>query len=113
MTATASVTISGNLLGRHVDRDGVVRGEIIQVTGESRPAGPAENAFVYVDKSEASGPRARYLSWVNLYDIEHAGRQQPGAWQVVEPHPACKVETCWLPYGWAGPQFPNVADVAS
>jgi hypothetical protein len=111
MTDTAR--ISGTLLGTHVDQRGTLCGEIVQVVDEGRPRGPAENAFIYIDRTNPAGPRARYLSWINLYDIENAGRRQPGKWRLVQPRRSYAVQVTWLPFGWGAPAFPSVADIVS
>jgi hypothetical protein len=113
-TASAAaplVSFEGKLLGRHTDAAGRIRGEIIHVMEEGRPRGPAENAFVYLDLSAQAGPRARYLSWINLYDIETAARRQPGEWHLIEGTNERRVDACWIPFGWGAPPFPSVADV--
>jgi len=105
------ICIEGRLLGRHTDATGGVRGEIIHVVEEGRPHGPAENAFVYLDLSSSAGPRARYLAWINLYDIETAGRRQRGEWRLAEVSNERRVDARWIPFGWGAPPFPSVADV--
>jgi hypothetical protein len=103
--------IAGFLLGRHMSPEGEASGEIVQVTSAARPAGPAENAFVYVDFKGGPTPRARYISWINLYDIENADRREPGRWALVEPRERREIEAEWLPFGWSGPRLPSIADV--
>ncbi len=83
----------------------------MRVTVEGRPAGPAENALIYVDHRR--GPSARYISWINLYDIDHAARLEPKCWELVEPHKKHSVDVQWLPYGWGGEKMPSIADVES
>jgi hypothetical protein len=111
MNQKSDVLIDGNLLGLHVDQHGAVFGEVVQILDEARPQGPAESAFVYIDKTDSAGPRARYLSWINLYDIENASRRQPGQWQLVEPLRRHAARARWLPFGWGAPAFPSVADI--
>ena len=109
--APTRALISGTLLGRHLSPGGAMRGAIVQIGSEQRPDGPAENAFVYVDMTHAPGLRARYIAWINLYDIENAARRQPGEWELVQPGEPTAVRASWLPFGWGGPALPSIADV--
>ncbi len=102
--------ISGERIGlRRIGREGLV-GEIIRVSCESRPSGPAENAFVYIEYCSSEYKRGRYVSWINLYDIEAAAERQGGTWSIVEPHQPASVLADWYPYGWGGEALPSVAD---
>jgi hypothetical protein len=72
----------------------------------------AEAAFVYVEDCNHSGRlRARYVPWVNIFDIEHAGLVQGGCWSTVEPTENFLRKVEWLPYGWGGQPLPSVADI--
>lgn len=105
------IKISGRIIGRYRPSaskdDG---GHILHITSELRPAGPAENAFVFVEFASNQRRRARYISWINLYDIEHAALEQPGAWLLVLNGDNTFQESVeWFPYGWGGPPLPNIA----
>jgi hypothetical protein len=100
----------GELWGQHVSPSGDVLGEVVRVSSATSMTGPAENAFVYVEIRPSEKERARYISWINYFDIEHANRQQAGSWRVVEPQQARAWHLIeWQPYGWGGPSLPNVA----
>src|SRR4051812_40238971 len=85
------VSAVGSLVGQHLDSNGNIIGEIIHNLEERRREGPAENAFIYLEIRNDRRPRARYVSWINLYDVEYAGRRQPGHWRLSEPAEPRKV----------------------
>lgn len=99
------IELKGNLIGTRTHHGEIV-GEVIYIKTPFDESGPAENAFVYVER----GKRARYVSWINLYDIEHAGRRQSNQWKTVEPGQLYHKKVEWLPYGWGGDSLPSVAD---
>jgi hypothetical protein len=103
------IELIGRLWGQHVDRAGTIVGEIVHVMSGDESVGPAENAFVYVELLPNQKGRARYISWINYYDIEYANRKEPGNWRVIEPQEATARIVDWYPYGWSGPLLPNVA----
>lgn len=103
---TPSVRIPCLILGRY--STAVREATVARCLLEGRPVGPAVDAYVYIEKSAPDQWRARYLSWVNLFDVEHASTIEPGAWEL-----AVQVEdefvADWYPYGWGGELLPNVA----
>jgi hypothetical protein len=103
------IELIGRLWGQHIDRSGTIIGEIVHVSSQVASGGPAENAFVYVELLPDKKRRARYISWIDYFDIEHANRKQPGNWRVVEPQETATRSVDWHPYGWGGPLLPNVA----
>jgi len=108
MTAAA---LAGLTIGLHRSSAGEIVGKVLHVSDCRTPNGPAENAYVYVELT-GEGPsagRCRYLSWVNLFDIEVADRREPGRWALNTPSTAETLQVEWRPFGWDGPIFPNVA----
>jgi len=103
------IEVVGELWGVNLSPTGERIGEIIHVASSTAPNGPAENAFVYAETGPGGDARLRYTSWVNYFDIEHAGRQQPGRWTTVEPPEPCVRRLRWHPFGWGGAILPNVA----
>ena len=94
------VEIVGELYGHRVDdTTGQARADIVHVTEGARPDAPAENAFVLV---EHLGPllRARYISWINYYDLDYVIERQPRRWSSVEPPEAYRELVAWIPFGW-------------
>jgi hypothetical protein len=107
---TVYVSIRGELVGYRKSEKGVVVSEIVHITTEARPVGPADNAFVEV---ELGGQirRGRYLSWINYFDIEYARSREVGQWQIVEPPQEYSEKLQWLPFGWDGLQpVPTIGD---
>ena len=105
------VRVPGSLVGWQLDPLlHSITGEIVHIEGDS-PGGPAENAFIYVELRANRPRRGRYIAWINLYDIEHAGLAYPGCWQLVEPAKHYDEILRWSPYGWGGQRLPSVADV--
>lgn len=105
------VEIHGERLGiRRCQTSNEPIGEVIRVTCEARPNGPAYNAFLYIEPAHDERKRGRYISWINLYDIEVASARQNGTWSIVEPHEPLTVTIEWHPYGWGGDSLPNIAD---
>lgn len=105
------IQVQGSLVGRRLDPiRRLVVGEIVHV---ARNAGavPAENAFLYVEIDSNRVRRARYIAWINLYDIEHAAIVQPGGWELIEPAQTYDEVSQWAPYGWEGERLPSIADV--
>jgi hypothetical protein len=101
--------ISGLLLGHRLAEDsGEVLADIVHVTA---PGEPAENAIVMIERD---GPRARYLSWINYYDLDYAIAHEPSRWETVEPAQPYRAEAQWDPFGWAGAlPAPTVGDFAA
>lgn len=79
------------------------RHEVIRVTVEGRPAGPADNAIIVVE--QPSG-RARYLSWIGYFDLDCASALAPGQWTIIEPARDWQAEVDWQPFG-PTPRAPN------
>lgn len=103
--------IKGSLIGLQLDpflRS--VSGEIVHIE-QGTPEGPAENAFIFVELRPGQSRRGRYIAWINLYDIEHAGLADPGRWRLAEPSRDYDESLLWSPYGWGGQALPSVADV--
>ncbi|MEM9293242.1 MAG: hypothetical protein AAGD01_16285 [Acidobacteriota bacterium] len=105
------IPLSGDLLGHRLDpATGKVEAEIVWVRNENRPTGPAENAFVLVEPN-GSGSRARYISWINYFDLEYAEHRQPGRWALVEPAQSFRQDVQWQPFGWSQQQVvPTIGD---
>jgi hypothetical protein len=104
------LTAKGVVLGeQYLSRDSEKKVGLVVHVAHTHPAGPAENAFIYVDLSSEE-PRARYVSWINLFDIEYAGRVQDGTWRVNENAPLFEKEVSWIPFGWGGEPLPSIAD---
>jgi hypothetical protein len=102
--------IKGAVLGeRYLSGDKEQKIGIVLHVDHAYSAGPAENAFLYVDLSSEE-TRARYISWINLFDIEYAGKLQDGSWHVNETAPSFEEVVTWIPYGWCGEPLPCVAD---
>jgi hypothetical protein len=104
-------TIRGVAVGRRVSNFGDVDGVVLHLQGACGGGEIAENAFVFVDLSWEGHARARYLSWVNLHDIEHAALREPGRWALSQPAVTEVHSADWRPFGWGAPPFPNVAHV--
>jgi hypothetical protein len=104
-----NVDLVGKLWGQRIDRAGNIVGEIIHISSQQALDGPAENAFVYIELESDHKGRARYVSWINYYDIEYADRLEPGGWRVIEPPDSAQRSVDWHPYGWGGALLPNVA----
>jgi hypothetical protein len=101
VTPPSATEIRGELYGHRLASDtGDVVADIVHVTVENRPAGPAENAFVMVER--VGQPRARYISWINYYDLDYVNERLPGCWRHVEPAEAYAQRAQWQPYGWPG-----------
>lgn len=105
-------SLQGRIVGERLDAQGRVVACIVWCLREDRPRGPAQNAYLYVETGEAGLNRARYVSWINLFDIEHAGRVEAGRWRTVEPPAAFDRTIRFHPFGWGGERLPNVADTA-
>jgi|SRR5579862_2363271 len=104
------ISIKGELVGYRKSQNGVVVSEIVHVTTEGRPHGPAENAFVEVEVGGGMR-RARYLSWINYFDIEYALGREAGRWALVEPARGYSETLQWMPFGWQGFQrVPTIGD---
>jgi hypothetical protein len=105
----AEVEIQGRLLGHRLDREGQPLADIVHITGPNG-SGPAENAMVMV---ETDGQRARYLSWINYYDLDYVIANEPSRWRIVEPSKLYRAEASWEPFGWEGAlSAPTVGDFA-
>jgi hypothetical protein len=84
-------------------------GEIVQtLCGGAASNSPCENSFLYIELA-ADTRRARYISWINLFDIEHASIMQPNQWTSIEPGIPYEERVQWIPYGWSDEKLPNVA----
>jgi hypothetical protein len=95
------VELCGELLGiRRAGAPGGHRAEVVRVTNEQRPNGPAENALVVVEVVDSRRKRARYISWIGYYDIEEAQTVEPRAWELIEPAREYRSAVGWVPFGW-------------
>ena len=103
------ITLHGELIGvRRAAPTGGHVAEVVRVSKEQRPSGPAENALVVVEALNSPRKRARYISWIGYYDIEEAQAVEPGAWQLIEPARAYRCLVEWVPVGWPDRQLlPN------
>ena len=100
--AITEVHLTGKLWGRCLNpARGSIVADIVHVEHLHESAGPAENAFVLIELNHAP-PRARYISWINYFDIEYADRRQRGRWALVEPAESYERTVTWLPFGWPG-----------
>lgn len=100
--------IRGELWGRRIGIAGAKSaGDVLRIV-EHHPDGPAENAWIFVEQTP-EGRKARYISWINYYDVEFASRREPGRWSTVEPPAAYEGEAEWRPYGWGSETLPNTA----
>ena len=97
------IRVRGKLMGVRLagTTNNEVIGEVVQIPVEMRPHGPAENSFIL---AEASGQprRARYLSWINYFDLEYAIHRECGKWQLIEPAREYDELLSWMPFGWPG-----------
>jgi hypothetical protein len=112
--AHADVEIVGELYGHRLEEEaGRVRADVVHVTGEGRPDGPAENAFVLVEHL-GTELRARYISWINYFDLDYVIEREHGRWwRSVEPPNAYRELVMWTPFGWPGTlKVPTVGDLA-
>lgn len=105
----SATKLNGHLVGRRVRQGSKAVVYIVHNQTASEPHGPAENAFVLVD-AENRPMRARYISWINLYDIETAAKREDG-WEVLEEPVPFDRTVEWIPYGWGGARLLSVADV--
>jgi hypothetical protein len=104
------LTLTGSILGeRYLEKSEATKIGMVIHVNHVHAGGPAENAFVYVDLNDAE-PRAKYISWINLFDIEYAGKRQKGTWRVKEEATLIEQEIHWFPFGWGGEPLPSVAD---
>lgn len=113
MSASRSVVaIRGHLHGRRLDEDtGAPLADVVHVTARDAAEGPAENAFVFVERASSC---ARYVSWINYYDLDYVVAHEPRRWQIVEPAEPFEVQARWAPFGWAGAlPAPTVGDFPS
>ncbi|HEY4266893.1 MAG TPA: hypothetical protein VGM94_01755 [Galbitalea sp.] len=96
----ASVRVHGELMGIANDpvRDPNGR-EVVRVTEEARPDGPADNALILVDRGTA---QARYLSWIGYFDLDCAVAFEPDRWTIVEPATTWENEVEFRPFGVPG-----------
>jgi hypothetical protein len=99
------VLVSGSVVARF--RRAECGGVIIRTEDQNGSSTPAYNSFVLIELG--SSARARYLPWVNLFDIEHAAKCEPGRWSLVEPTEVFAAEVLWLPFGWGSDPLPSVA----
>ena len=76
-----------------------VRKEVVQITVEQRPDGPAANSIIVVENSHSGEKRARYLSWIGYHDLDEASLAEPGGWQLREPASPYSAEVAWQPFG--------------
>jgi hypothetical protein len=112
MGAITQMTIRGALMGQRLDDlSGEVLGDVVHVVHDSNSSGPAENAFVFVERLGGE-PCGRYISWINYYDLDYVLERQPGRWRIVEPPELYQHSAQWQPYGWPGAlSVPTVGDL--
>jgi hypothetical protein len=93
----ARIRVVGELMGVANDpnRDGTGR-EVVRVTVELRPRGPADNSMILVDRATS---RARYLSWIGYFDLDCAAALAPRRWSIVDPATAWERDIDWVPFG--------------
>jgi hypothetical protein len=97
------VRVQGLIKGQRIDPErGKVLGEIVHVSSENGANGPAANSFILIETSKDGERKARYLSWINYYDIDYLSIQEFGLWRVIEPADHYNGEVEWHPYGWKG-----------
>jgi hypothetical protein len=91
------VHVHGELMGIASDpvRDPHNR-EVVRVTKEARPSGPADNALILVD---GTTNQARYLSWIGYFDLDCAISLEPQRWAIVEPATEWDRSVDWVPFG--------------
>jgi hypothetical protein len=113
MPASTSVEIDGELYGHRLDeRTGDVLADVVHVIANGQADGPAENAFVFVERA-GEERHARYISWINYYDLDYVIQRQPDTWSVVEPAESYRQLAEWRPFGWPGAlSVPTVGDLA-
>jgi hypothetical protein len=105
-----TIQVAGRLMGRRLAPDGRPGAEIVHVQRDQRPEGPAENSFVLVE-IDSTPARARYVSWINYYDLEYAARRESPAWELVEPWHDYRRDVAWHPFGWPGAAaVPTIGD---
>ena len=105
------VSVLGKLLGHRVSpKDKSIIGMVVQIMQDYSFDGPAENAYIYIDTVDKKAPRARYISWINLFDIENAAKCEPGCWSLVEPSTKFNQSIEWIPYGW-NESIPSIVDI--
>lgn len=94
-----SISITGELMGRRVSPlTPSFREDVVRITVEGRPDGPAENSIILIKVSDGGGKRARYLSWIGYHDLDVASMSEPGAWRLVEPASLYREEIDWNPF---------------
>jgi hypothetical protein len=82
--------------------------EIVRVSDEQRPSGPAENAFVVIERLASGKRRGRYITWIGYHDLEEAQLLEPNVWKLVEPPRPYRRSAEWTPFGWPEMQaLPN------
>ena len=70
--------------------------DVVRVTQEARPEGPADNALILVDRGTGEG---RYLSWIGYFDLDCAVSLEPDRWTIVEPAVEWATDVDWNPFG--------------
>jgi hypothetical protein len=76
------------------DRDPYGR-DVVRVTEETRPLGPADNALILVDRGTR---KARYLSWIGYFDLDCAVAFEPERWALIEPAVPWEGTVDWAPF---------------
>src|SRR5947209_11739799 len=65
------IPVIGELMGQRIATHGPSsREDVVRITVEGRPEGPAENSIILVRVSEAGEKRARYISWIGYHDLD-------------------------------------------
>lgn len=90
------IMLRGMLMGERPLPGGGKR-EILSIVEEQRPHGPADGSMVSV---VTTGDRrvARYVSWINYYELDEISRMEPGLWRLVEPPAAYEAVVEWHPF---------------
>jgi hypothetical protein len=107
------ICVHGELVGQRLSaKTGQVIAEVVHVTSEQRPEGPAENAFLLVEIGEV-GRNGRYISWINYFDLDYASAKERNSWRLVEPAREYTQNLFWMPFGWPGAnRVPTIGDSA-
>lgn len=98
-----TIQIAGEVIGEAVPdpESGEVLIRIVRIQEEQRPAGPATNSILLVERSRAGRQRVRYLPWVGYADLDQLSALDFGKWRIIEPAVPFEEEAEWVPYGWA------------
>jgi hypothetical protein len=97
MIAPTILPVEAELIGRAY-YDGL-RVDIVRSLKECRPAGPAENALLAVERRAGVDlPVGRYISWIGYHDVDLAVEREPKRWATVEPAVPFQLEIVFVPF---------------